>query len=134
MSTEDNVKTIRAVYEAFGRGDLPAILDVLTDDVDWASSVSSTEVPWWGVRHGKAEVTDFFVKLADGTETTEFTVLELLGEGDTVLTVVRYRVTAKETGREAEMLLHHYFKFRAGKIAYYRGAEDSLLTLRTVAG
>ena len=128
MSTEDNVKTVKAVYEAFGRGDLPTILDALTDDVDWASSVSSTEVPWWGVRHGKAEVTDFFVKLADGTETTEFTVLEILGEGDTVLTVVRYRVTAKETGREAEMLLHHYFKFRDGKIAYYRGTEDTAAT------
>jgi hypothetical protein len=30
------------------------------------------------------------------------------------------------------MLLHHYWKFRDGKIAYYRGAEDTLLTLRTV--
>jgi hypothetical protein len=25
-----------------------------------------------------------------------------------------------------------YRKFRGGKIAYYRGAEDTLLTLRTV--
>ena len=132
MSANDNVKTIQTVYEAFGRGDLPAILDALTDDVDWASSVSSTEVPWWGVRHGKEEVTDFFVKLAEATEVQEFTTLELIGEGDTVLTVVRYRVKARTTGREAEMLLHHYWKFRDGKIAYYRGAEDSLLTLRTV--
>jgi ketosteroid isomerase-like protein len=134
MSANDNVKTIQAVYEAFGRGDLPAILDALTDDVDWASSVSSTEVPWWGVRHGKDEVTDFFVKLAESTEVLEFTTLEIMGEGDTVLTVVRYRVKARATGREAEMLLHHYWKFRDGKIAYYRGAEDSLLTLRTVLG
>ena len=132
MSANDNVKTIQTVYEAFGRGDLPAILDALTDDVDWASSVSSTEVPWWGVRHGKDEVTDFFVKLAEATEVQEFTTLEIIGDGDTVLTVVRYRVKARTTGREAEMLLHHYWKFRDGKIAYYRGAEDSLLTLRTV--
>ena len=38
MSANDNVKTIQTVYEAFGRGDLPAILDALTDDVDWAST------------------------------------------------------------------------------------------------
>ena len=132
MTTDDNVKTIQAVYEAFSRGDLPAILDTLTDDVDWASDASSNEVPWWGVRHGKDAVTDFFVQLAGGTETQEFTTLELIGEGDTVLTIVRYRVKSRTTGREAEMLLHHYWKFRDGKIAYYRGAEDTLLTLRTV--
>ena len=132
MSTEDNVKTIQAVYEAFGRGDLPAILDTLTDDVDWASDASSTEVPWWGVRHGKDAVTDFFVQLAGATELQEFTTLELIGEGDVVLTVVRYRVKSRSTGRDAEMLLHHYWKFRDGKVAYYRGGEDTLLTLRTV--
>jgi len=132
MSTDDNVKTIQAVYEAFGRGDLPTILDALTDDVDWASDAASTEVPWWGVRHGKEAVTEFFVQLAGATETQEFTTLELVGEGDSVLSVVRYRVKSRTTGREAEMLLHHYWKFRDGKIAYYRGGEDTLLTLRTV--
>ena len=73
-----DVKTIQTVYEAFGRGDLPTILDAFTDDVDWASSVSSTEVPWWGVRHGKEEVTDFFVQLAGATGVLEFTTLRLL--------------------------------------------------------
>jgi hypothetical protein len=32
------------------------------------------------------------------------------------------------------MLLHHYWKFRDGKIEYYRGAEDTLLMLRTFQG
>ncbi len=84
------------------------------------------------MRHGKEEVTDFFVQLAGATELLEFTTLELMGEGDTVLSVVRYRVKSRTTEREAEMLLHHYWKFRAGEIAYYRGGEDTLLTLRTV--
>ena len=132
MSTDDNVKTIRSLYDAFQRGDLPAILDALTDDVDWAADPQSTEVPWWGERHGKDEVTDFFVELAGATELEEFTPLELVGDGDVVLTVVRYGVRSRATGRSATMLLHHYWRFRDGKVAYYRGAEDSLLTLRTV--
>ena len=37
MSSDDNVKTVQSVYEAFGRGDIPTVLDALTDDVDWAS-------------------------------------------------------------------------------------------------
>ena len=79
-------------------------------------------------------MTEFFVQLAGETELEEFTPLETIGDGDgdTVLTVVRYRVKSRTTGRQASMLLHHYWKFRDGKIAYYRGAEDTLLTLRTV--
>ena len=40
MSSDDNTKTIRDVYEAFGRGDLAVILDSVTDDVDWAAEAS----------------------------------------------------------------------------------------------
>ena len=42
-----------------------------------------------------------------------------------VLTVVRFRARSRSTGRVAAMDLHHYFKFRDGKIAYYRGTEDT---------
>jgi hypothetical protein len=31
------------------------------------------------------------------------------------------------------MNLHHYFRFRDGKIAYYRGSEDSAQTLAALA-
>jgi hypothetical protein len=35
MSAEENVKTAEEGYAAFGRGDLPAILELLTDDIEW---------------------------------------------------------------------------------------------------
>jgi ketosteroid isomerase-like protein len=131
VSSNDNVKTVQSVYEAFGRGDVPAILDAVTDDVDWASDADSTEVPWWGVRHGKAEVDDFFTKLGTEMELEEFTPLAIAGDGDVVLTVVRFGMKSRTNGRSASMLLHHYWKLRDGKIEYYRGAEDTLQTLRT---
>jgi hypothetical protein len=34
MSADENIKTIVAMYEAFGRGDAGAILDALTDDAN----------------------------------------------------------------------------------------------------
>ena len=33
MSTQDNVKIVQGIYAAFGQGDIPAILNVLADDV-----------------------------------------------------------------------------------------------------
>ena len=129
MSSDDNVKTVQGVYEAFGRGDLAIILDGLADDVDWGSEAASTEIPWWGVRHGKEATADFFAQLAANEELLEFTPLVMLGEGDDVLSLVRYRAKAKNTGKTVDMEIHHHFRFRGGKIARYRGSEDTLQTL-----
>jgi ketosteroid isomerase-like protein len=35
---------------------------------------------------------------------------------------------APTTGKTAQMNLHHYFKFRDGQVAYYRGTEDTAQT------
>jgi ketosteroid isomerase-like protein len=51
-----------------------------------------------------------------------------------VLTVVRFRARSRSTGKAAEMNLHHYFKFRDGKVAYYRGTEDTAQTEAVLRG
>lgn len=125
MGADDHIKTIQAVYDAFGRGDVGMILDNVTDDVDWATDTSSTVAPWYGVRHGKDGVASFFEAFGTSMEVDEFTPVTLAGNEDSVLTVVRCRSRSRTTGGTMDMNLHHYFRFREGKIAYYRGSEDS---------
>ena len=45
MSADENIKTIASIYEAFGRGDVAAILAALTEDVNWAADAASDAVP-----------------------------------------------------------------------------------------
>ncbi|HEX4529661.1 MAG TPA: nuclear transport factor 2 family protein [Acidimicrobiia bacterium] len=132
MSGDDNVKTIQAVYEAFGRGDIPTVLDAVADDVDWASEADSTDAPWWGPRTGRAGVAEFFEQFGAAMEVDGFTPLAIAADGDTVLSVVHLRARSRATGAAADMDLHHWFRFRAGKIASYRGTEDTLQTRRTL--
>ena len=56
----NNQQTIFEIYKAFGRGDIPAILEKLSDWVEWDYSGSSNEVPWLMYRRGKEEVADYF--------------------------------------------------------------------------
>ena len=87
------------------------------------------ELCHWGNFHkGKAEVAEFFQALGSTMDVEEFTPISFAGNDDEVLTVVRFRVKARTTGRTAAMDLHHYFVFRDGKIAYYRGTEDTAQT------
>jgi uncharacterized protein len=130
VSANDNVKTIQSVYEAFGRGDVAAILEVLTDDVDWASEAAdATGAPWYGVRHGRDEVTAFFEAFGSTMEVEEFTPTVFAATDTEVLTVVRLRAKTRAGGRPVAMDLHHRFTFRDGKIAYYRGTEDTQQTV-----
>ena len=128
MSADANIKTIAEIYEAFGRGDVAAILDAVTDDVDWAAEAASSAAPWYGVRHGKDGVAAFFTAFGSTMEVEEFTPVSFAANDTDVLTVVRFRARSRSTGKAAEMDLHHYFKFRDGKVAYYRGTEDTAQT------
>src|SRR5918994_4629624 len=59
MSEHTNAEVIRQAYEAFGRGDIPEVLDLLTDDVDWALQGPSV-IPWAGPGRGREAVAEFF--------------------------------------------------------------------------
>ena len=128
MGANDNIKSIQAVYEAFGVGDVGSILNAVSDDVDWASDTSSTAAPWNGARHGKDGVASFFEAFGSAMEVAEFTPLTFAGNEDAVLTVVHFQAKARSTGKEVDMNLHHYFRFRDDKVSFYRGTEDSSQT------
>ena len=134
MSADANIKTITGVYEAFGRGDVAAILDVVTEDVDWASEAASSGAPWYGVRHGRDAVAAFFTDFGSTMEVEEFTPVSLAANDTDVFSLVRFRARSRGTGRTSEMNLHHYFRFRDGKIAYYRGTEDTAQTEAVLRG
>ena len=125
MSADANIKTVVAAYEAFGRGDVAAILDAVTHDVDWAAEAATPTAPWYGMRRGKDAVARFFTDFGSAMEVEEFTPLTFAANETDVLTVVRCRTTSRRTGKSTAMDLHHLFRFRDGKIAYYRGTEDT---------
>jgi ketosteroid isomerase-like protein len=134
MGADANIKTITVIYEAFGRGDVAAILYAVTGDVDWASEAASSAAPWYGARHGRDAVAAFFSDFGSTMEVEEFTPVSFAANDTDVLTVVRFRGRSRRTGRTTEMDLHHYFKFRDGKIAYYRGTEDTAQTETALQG
>jgi hypothetical protein len=58
------IERVQQMYGAFGRGDIPAILEALADDVEWEYNAFPNPVPWLQLRKGRAEVAKFFEALA----------------------------------------------------------------------
>ena len=72
MSHEQNITTVKEIYDAVARGDVDAILDRVTDDVDWAAEAAGSAAPWYGQRAGKDGAGSFFGDLASSIEITKF--------------------------------------------------------------
>jgi len=126
MSTEQNLEITTQMYEAFGRGDVQAILDLVTDDIDWSTDAAIPSAPWYGPRHGKDEVASFFAAIGSTGPVTEFTPLAYASNQDgDVMVFLRYAFAVTATGKQVEMNMHHYWKFRDGKVCYVRSSEDT---------
>ena len=87
MSTSQNVETAKKGYAAFAAGDLETVLSIFDDDIEFVLPGNSAVS---GTYRGKAEVTEFFARLAEQSLTT--TPSRFLADGDVV--VVLTQVTA----------------------------------------
>jgi ketosteroid isomerase-like protein len=120
----DNVTTVQAIYESFGGGDIPAILDRLADDVAWDQDGQSHGIPIYEPGTGKAHVQRFFDSLAD-LEFLRFEPTNLLVGGDQVAAVIELDVKVKATGKVANLLEVHLWTFGAdGKVTRFHHAVD----------
>jgi uncharacterized protein len=133
MSQQENLSTIKEIYDAVGRGDVAAIQDRVTDDVDWSAEAASKAAPWYGQRTGKAGVGDFFGDLANSIEISEFTPHSFAAGETDVQLLVNWTFRSIATGRETSMTMHHYWRLRDGKVDQFRGSEDTQLTAETLA-
>jgi ketosteroid isomerase-like protein len=126
MGAEQNIETIKEMYDAFGRGDVDAILDLVTDDVDWATDAARVSAPWYGPKRGEAGVRSFFEGIGQTGPVTEFTPLSVTSNDDgDVMVFIRYAFTVTATGKDVAMNLHHYWRFRDGKVCFVRSSEDT---------
>jgi ketosteroid isomerase-like protein len=54
--SDQNLDVVKGAYEAFSRGDVPAVLGVLADDIEWKVP---PPLPQAAEVHGRDEVDDF---------------------------------------------------------------------------
>ena len=133
MSQQDNIQIVKDIYDAVGRGDVDAILERVTDDVDWAADVAGHAAPWHGPRTGKPGVASFFNDINTSIEITAFTPHSYAASADDVHLLVDWTFRPVANVRQTSMTMHHYWQLRDGKIARFRGSEDSALTAQAFA-
>lgn len=126
----DNLQVVKDIYAAFGRGDVPAILNHLHPEVEWEYGGTSS-VPWLEPRRGREGAGQFFVALG-GLELQAFTPKTFLEADGLVVVLCEVKAVVKATGRafveEDEV---HLWRFNSsGLVTRFRHRADTELQAR----
>ena len=131
----DHVATVRSLYEAFGRGDIGAIIDASADDVEWEKGAPDHGLPLLAPGRGKEHVAAFFQQVA----TLEFKRFEphtIFGSGNHVMALIAIEWVNPETGGSvSEEGEGHLWTFGPdGKVVAFRHYVDTLQHSRAWSG
>ena len=127
--SEQNVAVVRAMLNAFNRGDFDASLAFLHDDVEWHDPA---EVPGAGVHRGPGEVRRFFVRWMGAWETYTAEAEELIDAGEQVVVVHHEWGRGRGSGVEIDSRSANVFDMRGGKVVRRRPFPDREAALAAV--
>ncbi|GAA0820966.1 nuclear transport factor 2 family protein [Streptosporangium amethystogenes subsp. fukuiense] len=125
VTPETTREIVDAFFTRFGSGDLPGLLDLFADRVDF-SVPGAPNVPWTGTRSTRDEIAEFFTLL--GTELTpadEFTVNATVLDGDHAVVTGRSRFGVLSTGKAFTNDFALHFTVTDARISGYHMHEDS---------
>jgi uncharacterized protein len=122
MNTALNI--VQQAYAAFGRQDIPALLELVADEVDF-ECVAPASLPYAGKRKTRGEVADFFDAIPRADAIHVFEPREFIDAGENVVVLGWEKSTALDTNKDFETEWVHVFTVRNDKIVRWRGFFDT---------
>ena len=125
-----NLNSVQGVYDAFAKGDIPAVLGFLSSDIDWTEAEG---FPYGGTYIGPDAVLEgVFMRL--GTEWEGFAAVpdEFIDGGDAIVVLGKYSGKYKATGKSFQANFAHIWKVREGKAVRFVQYVDTLIVQRAL--
>ncbi|MEO8967320.1 MAG: nuclear transport factor 2 family protein [Solirubrobacteraceae bacterium] len=121
-----NLEILKGGYEAFGRGDVPAVLGIFDSNIEWREAEGNPYKPdgqpWVG---GDAILQNLFMKLPAEWDGFTATANEFYDAGDSIAVEGRYSGAFKATGKSMDAQFCHVWKFRDGKVTSFQQYLDT---------
>ena len=115
----NNVAITQEIFVRFGRGDVPAILELLSDDV-LIEFYGPPVIPYANTFRGQAGARKFFETVLSSVDIHQFDAEEFIAERDKVIVTGHLRLTAKPTGGTIESDFVHVITMKDGKWTRFR--------------
>jgi hypothetical protein len=124
----NNLATVQQIYSAFGKGEIPTILEALADDVLWEEGGKDHGIPWLRPGRGKGHAAKFFAVVAEAFDIKSFQAKRFFESGDQVLVHCHMQATVRSTGRPLDdgWELHLWTLGSSGKVVAFRHVVDTV--------
>ena len=121
-----NVTIIKAAYEAFANGDVPAVLGVMDPQIKWHEAEGNPYMPSGEAFIGPDTVlNNLFARLATEWDGFEVHPNQFYDAGQTVVVEGRYTGTYKATGKSQDTQMCHIWHFNEGKVTKFQQYVDT---------
>tara|TARA_R110002096_G_scaffold174961_2_gene350728 strand:+ start:1717 stop:2121 length:405 start_codon:yes stop_codon:yes gene_type:complete len=120
MDKEQNIAQTQKLFEAFGAGDVPRILDFVNDDIRIEFYGPEDIIPYAGIYNGRDEARSFFETVLASVDIHVFEPQEFLADKDKVIVTGHLHLTAKATGGTIKSDFVHVITMTGGKWSRFR--------------
>jgi ketosteroid isomerase-like protein len=123
---------VNQLYDAFKQRDLDTILNSLSRDCIW-EVMGQPEISFAGIYHGREDIKDFFGKLEDTLDMSDFSVEHILENGVLVVATGHYNAMARKTNKRFSTIWAMTFEFNDNdEIVHFRDCYDTLTCARAL--
>ena len=117
-----NLQTLKGVYEAFAKGDVPSVRASMDDQINWEEPES---LPYESQVGPDAVLQNIFGRVFQDVAGFTVTPEEFVDGGDVIVSLGRYRGTGTKTGKALDTRFVHVWRFKNGKLSYFRTYTDT---------
>ena len=124
-TTSPNVQLVTAVYAAFSRGDIDAVVEAMHPEIEWHEAEHS---PWHapGGHNGPTAVlANVFARIPELFDHFAVDPQAVHDVGSTVIVEGRYRAKATSTNEPLDAQVCHVWRIRDGKLTQFRQYTDT---------
>jgi ketosteroid isomerase-like protein len=126
---QDNVDVVQGAWDAFGRGDIDAVLGAIAPSAETRLPES---LPWGGTYAGPDGFRDFLTKLGDSWDQFSATPQKVLGADDNHVVVLAKTKGRTKAGATIEGKVIWIYQLRDGKIADAESFGDTAQLLEAL--
>jgi uncharacterized protein len=125
------IDTVRGFYDALGRGDVPGVLALLHNDLEWTEA---ERFPYYGGtwRSPQEILNSVFIPLARDWDAFSAQAHDFIAEGDRVVSLGTYAGTFKRTGKAMTALFAHIWTVRDGRVVKFAMHTDTAKVLEAL--
>ena len=121
--SEQDVNTMRTAYEAFNRGDVPAVLEAFDPQIEWHEP-GGGRAPQGTFSGAESVANDVFATVPENFDEFEAQAEEFIDAGEHLVVVGTFRGKSK-AGRQMQARYAHVWRMRDGKAVSFENHVEA---------